>query len=260
MVNSNSHRFDQLRKELHNEQIAGHDKYPKTLNAAFSRLNQHKSYGNDTPLFSGEGTTFTTTATKSKSNSNKHDSDSDESNDGKIVPAPKHYSDWKCAVCGKEGHPPSSKYCHLVRLIKMNPKVRKGLQKKVEPDSDSDDSSSNKSKKSKRSRRSKSSKGSPKSAKSTKTAKAIIKETVAQTLATIHAQSSSSQEDSDSDSDSDSDQDGLALFTALNASASSRSSTSSNHRSVDGPWTKVARKKGKRKKHRTHSIASHNSF
>ena len=68
LVNSNPKKYDQLRKELHNEQIAGNDNYPKTRNAAFTRFNQHKPYGSSAPLFSNEGHTFATTNSKSSRN------------------------------------------------------------------------------------------------------------------------------------------------------------------------------------------------
>jgi hypothetical protein len=45
ITNSNPNKFDQLKKELHNNYISGDtDSYPSTFNGAYTRLNQYKSY------------------------------------------------------------------------------------------------------------------------------------------------------------------------------------------------------------------------
>jgi hypothetical protein len=159
ITNSNPNKFDQLKKELHNNYISGDtDSYPSTFNDAYNRLNQHKSYGYVAPATGIHETSF---AQKGPNDSNKsNDSGKD---DDKIQEAPKRFADWTCDVCGKTGHPPNARWCHLVKALSNDKTIRDKLKAAVGSDSDSASASSdNKSRKQKSKSTKKKGKTSPK--------------------------------------------------------------------------------------------------
>jgi uncharacterized membrane-anchored protein YhcB (DUF1043 family) len=78
ITNSNQNRFDQLKKELHNNYIRGDENsYPSTLNEAYTRLNQHRSFSS---VVSGGSATETSFAQK------KSNYDSDRSSNKLALP------------------------------------------------------------------------------------------------------------------------------------------------------------------------------
>ena len=142
ITNSNRTKFDQLKKELHNNYIGGEKKsYPSTFNGAYNRLSQHKTFGS---YISGEnqGTSFAQNDT-SKTDGNDSGSAVDVN---EIRRAPKKYEDWHCAVCGDKGHPPSPKYCSMVKAINSNKNLRNKIKASVENDSNSSGSDQSDSK------------------------------------------------------------------------------------------------------------------
>ena len=276
ITNSNPTKFDQLKKELHNDYISGDIKsYPKTFNDAFHRLNQHKPYGNYTVE-----PTFPTAFAQQKYNNNGSDSDGDD-----LQQPPRFMADYICAVCGETGHLASTKYCHLTRSLKNDPSLRAKLKAAAVSDnnSTSDDDSSTSFIKKKKKPSKKGSKDKSKDKKSTTKSNKRIKEDkqlIQQVLTTLNQQESSSDSGSNANSDSDSDPYiNFQMFTYDNHDSSSLSSNGSNKpdfdstdqpslnsRSARNPrsastkqpdtWTLVSKKAKRRKHTKTSTIHS----
>ena len=252
--NSNQNKFDQLKKELHNNYISG-DKhsYPNTFNNAYNRLNQHKTFGK-TIQRASEGTAFTQRHKPSNKSSQKG-SDSDSDNDtGELRKPPKRFADWTCAVCGEDGHPPSPNYCPMVRAIKTNKTLRSKLKASIENDSDNDSQQSN----SKSRKKKTTPKGKDKKSEKNKQAE-LINQVTEKVLTQMrkYNQEQSSSESSQSDESAETNSELGMQFCQYeevddDASISSNSTSVQDQRSAfaqtTNTWTLVS-KKSKRHKH-----------
>ena len=240
IINSNPGRFDQLKKEMHNNCIKGDkNSYPNTFNGAYNLLSQHKTYGQSTVGVS-QGTAFT--QKKERKTAHSGDSSNSGGDDGKLKQAPKKYSDWTCDACGGIGHPPSHNYCPVVQALHADPKLRNKLKASIKKDSESSDSDTSIKTSSTKKKRST-------DKKSTKQArKALVNEIKAEVLATIETNNNSGSESSDDDDH------GIGLsqfqFCQLQTDYSAASQSTRNPRSAHGEntWTLV-RKKPKKHKH-----------
>lgn len=247
IANSNPVKFDQLKKELHNDYIRGDKQsYPSTFTDAYNRLNQHKTFASaaSSNLQDRNETAFTQTKkTTSKQKLHSKDSSCSESDD-EIKPAPSRYSDWVCSVCGKTGHTPTSSYCPMVRALKNNPTIQKQLKEAAVKGNSGNSDSDQSSKKEKSSTK----KTSKQSSKKKEKKKEIIQEMAEALFATINRSSSSRSDDSASSADASNDSPILQFFQreARSAPTSRSSRSAGKHRSdkqEPDVWTLVPSKK-----------------
>ena len=202
ITNSNQKKFDQLKKELHNNYISG-DKniYPTTFMEAYSHLNRYKPFTSyDEVIEPSAGQSY---------HQHGNESDSDNSH-GSNKPVPQKYKTWTCQVCGEKGHPPSANYCKLVKGIKDN----ESLHNKIKAELVSANEHKKKDKKNRADKKKdKHNKKNKDKERKEKEKQEIIKEV----LATLEEQGSSysSQSDQDSGSESSDDEDnhGFTQFT-----------------------------------------------
>ena len=258
IMNACPRRYSQLKKDLHNSYIEGNkEAYPATLNDAYTRLNNYQAF---VPCISQNQNE---TPRESSFAQENNTSESDSSNyqlPNKVTKAPKKWSDWICAVCGKKGHPPSPKYCQVVLDYK---------KKRIGEESDS--SSSRDTKSSRRKKRDKSNgkskRRSPKSGRSKskkdESNKEEVKDLLQAALTTLAQANESDSEDSESESDSEDEanshfQRGFQLFekdsedeseTNNDSDITDAETPSQKHRSASKPrsgeeneWTLVVRK------------------
>jgi hypothetical protein len=288
IINSNQSKFDQLKKELHNNYISGDIKsYPSTFNNAYNRLNQHKTFGHSTPGDS-QGSAFTQNKLSHKKDKSSHNGSDSDSDNGEIRQAPKRFENWTCAVCGEQGHPPSPNYCRMVRAIKTDQTVRSKLKASIENDSDPNDSdqSNSKSRKKKTAPKGRNDKETSKdkqSARKTKQKADLIKEVTSEVLTNIGQRNEQSSESSQSDDSAETNDDmylqfQMCQFEDVDDDVSTSSKTSNqpdsdptdqllmnsrsaqNHRSAfdhtSDTWSLVS-KKPKRRKHESKTAIHH---
>ena len=260
ITNSNPNRFDQLKKELHNQYISGDTKcYPTTFNDAYNRLNQHKSYAPPTVRAPSEGNSFA----QQKEQSNNEDSDSESD---KIRQAPAKYSGWKCAACNERGHPPSPQYCKVIKARNQdNNKTRDQLKNAYDCDQSESDGSKSRSSKPKKNTKESSTNKKKRQAKEKAD---IITAVLAQFDARDNSSSDSNSESYAGEGNSMEDDDNAIFQFCQHGDDTSVSSTNSskpdsdptdqpmqNHRSAqpEDKWTVVCtkNKKGKFLKHNT---------
>jgi len=250
IINSNPGRFDQLKKEMHNNCIKGDKKsYPNTFNGAYNLLSQHKTYGSST-VGTSHGTSFTQNNERTSSTSSATNQRNDDDGKPKLKQAPKRFAEWKCGVCGKMGHPPSPNYCPLVQKLDSNPKLRDKLEASIQSDSES--SKSDKSASTSHTKKKKKRTTDKKSSKQTR--KDLVDEIKAEILATLKSHTSSGSESSDADESGD----GYFQFLQIEPGSSatspstqkSRSARNSRSACTENTWTLV-RKKPKKQKHST---------
>jgi hypothetical protein len=196
ITNSNPNKFDQLKKEMHNNLISGDTaSYPSTFNGAYTRLNQYKSYG-QTTVTDSQGTSFAQKGRHDGTRGNDSGRDDDS-----IKEAPPRFADWKCSVCGEIGHAPNPRWCSMVKALSNSQTVRNKLKAAIDSDNNSDSASSdNKSRKQKFKSTKKKGKPSPKKSEQRRKED---KELIQSVLATVGRQEHSSDSSSNGTEESD---------------------------------------------------------
>ena len=138
ITNSNQKKFEQLKKQLHNDYIGGDkNSYPTTFNDAYNRLNQYKTFGNITMTHATEGMAFAQKGGDNNNNNNTYLGNSTRDAKGKVIPFQEWVKDKACTECGKVGH--INKDCPVF-IARM--KARNSPTSDIDKSSDSDSSGS----------------------------------------------------------------------------------------------------------------------